>query len=60
VLLLAFVTIEARSDHPILPFRLLADRNRAASYLVMLGLAGSRNSQDLWIGVSRDLLITTL
>ena len=35
------VTIEARSDHPILPFRLLADRNRAASYLVMLGLAGS-------------------
>ena len=41
VLLLAFVTIEARSDHPILPFRLLADRNRAASYLVMLGLAGS-------------------
>jgi MFS family permease len=41
VLLLAFVTIEARSDHPILPFRLLADRNRATSYLVMLGLAGS-------------------
>jgi hypothetical protein len=28
---------------------------RAASYLV-----GMRNSQDLWIGVSRDLLITTL
>jgi predicted MFS family arabinose efflux permease len=30
-----------RSDHPILPFRLLANRNRAATYLVMLGLAGS-------------------
>jgi EmrB/QacA subfamily drug resistance transporter len=41
LLLAAFVTIELRSDHPILPFRLLADRNRASSYLVMVGLAGS-------------------
>ena len=24
------------------------------------GKQGQRNSQDLWIGVSRDLLITTL
>ena len=35
------MTIEVRSDHPILPFRLLADRSRSASYLVMVGLAGS-------------------
>ena len=41
LLLLAFVTIEQRSDHPILPFRLLASRNRAATYLVMLAIAGS-------------------
>jgi EmrB/QacA subfamily drug resistance transporter len=41
VLLLAFVTIEVRSDHPILPFRLLANRNRAATYLVMTAIAGS-------------------
>lgn len=41
VLLLAFVTIEVRSDHPILPFRLLANRNRAATYLVMAAVAGS-------------------
>jgi hypothetical protein len=24
------------------------------------GIVGERNSQDLWIGVSRDLLITSL
>jgi EmrB/QacA subfamily drug resistance transporter len=41
LLLLAFVTIEVRSDHPILPFRLLASRNRAATYLVMAAIAGS-------------------
>ncbi len=28
--------------------------------LVQCGRCPKRNSQDLWIGVSRDLLITTL
>ena len=41
LMLLAFVRIEVRSDHPILPFRLLASRNRAATYLVMATIAGS-------------------
>jgi EmrB/QacA subfamily drug resistance transporter len=41
LLLFAFVMIEARSDHPILPFRLLANRNRAATYVVMAAIAGS-------------------
>ncbi|MDQ1508247.1 MAG: hypothetical protein QOG50_91 [Actinomycetota bacterium] len=41
VLLVAFAIIEVRSDHPMLPPRLLTDRNRTASYLVMLGLTGS-------------------
>ena len=40
VLLAAFVVIEARSDHPTLPFGLLRDRNRSASYIVMFTLAG--------------------
>jgi EmrB/QacA subfamily drug resistance transporter len=40
VLLIAFVAIEARSDHPTLPFGLLKDRNRSASYIVMFTLAG--------------------
>ena len=41
VLLVAFAIIEVRSDHPMLPPRLLKDRNRTASYLVMLGITGS-------------------
>jgi hypothetical protein len=40
VLLAAFVVIEARSDHPTLPFGLLKDRNRSASYIIMFALAG--------------------
>jgi EmrB/QacA subfamily drug resistance transporter len=40
VLLVAFVLIEARSDHPTLPFGLLKDRNRSASYIMMFALAG--------------------
>ena len=40
VLLVSFVIIEMRSDHPILPFSLLANRNRAASYIVMFTLSG--------------------
>jgi EmrB/QacA subfamily drug resistance transporter len=40
VLLVAFGVVEVRSDHPMLPPRLLTDRNRTASYIVMFGLTG--------------------
>lgn len=40
LLLISFVVIEARSDHPTLPFGLFRDRNRSASYTVMFVLAG--------------------
>jgi EmrB/QacA subfamily drug resistance transporter len=36
VLLASFVLIEMRSLHPLLPMRLLADRNRSGAYLIML------------------------
>ena len=36
VLLVSFVLIETRSSHPLLPMRLLADRNRSGAYLIML------------------------
>jgi EmrB/QacA subfamily drug resistance transporter len=36
VLLVSFVLIEMRSSRPLLPMRLLADRNRSGAYLVML------------------------
>jgi EmrB/QacA subfamily drug resistance transporter len=38
VLLAAFAVIEARSTHALLPVRLLADRDRTGSYLIMLGV----------------------
>jgi EmrB/QacA subfamily drug resistance transporter len=36
VLFAAFIAVEARSTHPLMPLRLLANRNRAATYAVML------------------------
>jgi EmrB/QacA subfamily drug resistance transporter len=39
VLLVVFVLIERRVAHPILPFGVLLDRNRGASYLMILLLA---------------------
>ena len=36
VLLVSFVLIEMRSSHPLLPMRVLADRDRSGAYLVML------------------------
>jgi EmrB/QacA subfamily drug resistance transporter len=38
VLLVSFVVIERRSEHALLPLRVLADRNRSGSYLMMLTL----------------------
>jgi EmrB/QacA subfamily drug resistance transporter len=40
ILLIAFVAIQTRSDHPMMPLRLLANRNRSGSYATML-LLGS-------------------
>lgn len=41
VLLVAFVIIEHFSQHPLMPFRIFADRNRTGSYLIMLFLAAA-------------------
>ena len=38
-LLVSFVLIERRSPHPLLPMRVLADRNRSGAYLIMLCIA---------------------
>jgi EmrB/QacA subfamily drug resistance transporter len=38
-LLVSFVLIEMRSSHPLLPMRVLADRNRSGAYLIMLCIA---------------------
>ncbi len=39
VLLVSFVLIERRSSRPLLPLRVLADRNRSGAYLIMLCIA---------------------
>src|SRR5436189_92741 len=39
VLLISFVLIEIRSPRPLLPMRVLADRNRSGAYLIMLCIA---------------------
>jgi EmrB/QacA subfamily drug resistance transporter len=39
LLLVSFVLIERRSSQPLLPMRVLADRNRAGAYLIMLCVA---------------------
>lgn len=39
VLLVSFVLVEWRSRHPLLPLRILANRNRSGAYLLMLCLA---------------------
>jgi EmrB/QacA subfamily drug resistance transporter len=40
LLLAAFAVIESRSSHPLLPLRVVADRNRGASFL-SIGIAGA-------------------
>ncbi|MCW2920907.1 MAG: transporter [Thermoleophilia bacterium] len=41
VLVVAFVLVELRSSAPLLPFRILRNRNRSGAYLTMLGLAAA-------------------
>jgi EmrB/QacA subfamily drug resistance transporter len=38
VLLVAFVLIEWRSSHPLMPLRIFADRNRCGAYLIVLAV----------------------
>jgi predicted MFS family arabinose efflux permease len=40
-LLVAFVGIEARSEHAIMPLRIFADRNRSGAYSIMLTLGAA-------------------
>ncbi|MCW2973972.1 MAG: transporter [Thermoleophilia bacterium] len=40
-LLVAFIVIESRSDHALMPFRIFRNRNRSGAYLIMLFLASA-------------------
>jgi EmrB/QacA subfamily drug resistance transporter len=50
VLLAAFLVIEARSHHALMPFRVLANRNRAVTYLAMLAIGSGLFSMFYFLG----------
>lgn len=51
VLIAAFLLIEARSAHALMPFRILADRTRAVSYLVMLIVGAGMFAMFYFLGL---------
>ncbi len=50
VLLAIFLVIESRSDHALMPFRVLANRNRATTYLSMLAIGAALFSMFYFLG----------
>ncbi|WP_353952788.1 DHA2 family efflux MFS transporter permease subunit [Knoellia sp. S7-12] len=50
-LLVAFVLVEARAKHPLLPLRILADRNRATSLFTMLLVGAGMFAMFFFIGL---------
>jgi EmrB/QacA subfamily drug resistance transporter len=50
-LLAAFLAIEARSPHALMPFRILAQRDRATTYVVMLAVGASLFSMFYFLGI---------
>ena len=51
LLLAAFAVIETRSEHPLLPIRLLADRNRTGANLIMLCLGAALSGMFFFLTV---------
>jgi len=49
--LAAFVVIERRVEHPLLPFRILADRTRGVSFAVMLIVGAAMFSMFYFLGL---------
>ena len=51
VLITAFLVIESRSRHALMPFRILADRTRAVSFLVMLIVGAAMFAMFYFLGL---------
>ena len=49
-LLAVFLVIEARSTHALMPFRVLANRNRATTYIAMLAIGAALFSMFYFLG----------
>jgi hypothetical protein len=50
VLLAVFLVVESRSDHALMPFRVLANRNRATTYIAMLAIGAALFSMFYFLG----------
>ena len=50
VLLAIFLAVESRSSHALMPFRVLANRNRATTYLAMLAIGAALFSMFYFLG----------
>jgi EmrB/QacA subfamily drug resistance transporter len=50
-LIVAFLVIESRSSHALMPFRVLAQRDRAASYLAMLVVGAGMFALFYFLGI---------
>ncbi|MGN6523138.1 MAG: DHA2 family efflux MFS transporter permease subunit [Actinomycetes bacterium] len=50
-LVIAFLGIEARSTHALMPFRVLADRTRAVSYVAMLVIGAGLFAMFYFLGI---------
>jgi MFS family permease len=57
VLLVVFLVIESRTEQPILPLHLFAERNRSASYLVMFVVGGALFSSFYFISLFVQLIL---
>ncbi|HKX66861.1 MAG TPA: hypothetical protein VJN29_06530 [Intrasporangium sp.] len=51
MLLAAFVVIERRTTHPLVPLRITADRTRATSYFVMLIVGAALFAMFYFLGI---------
>jgi EmrB/QacA subfamily drug resistance transporter len=51
VLILVFLVIESRAAHPLLPFRILANRTRAVSFVVMLIVGAAMFAMFYFLGL---------
>lgn len=51
LLLLIFLIIEARSEHALMPFRVLANRDRATSYAAMLAIGAGVFAMFYFLGI---------
>lgn len=57
VLLSSFIAIEARTDNPLLPLRILRNRNRAGAYVSMVFTGAGLFAMFLFLGLFMQLIL---